>query len=92
MATCDARGDEVAGEPFTLALEWPAEEPADYDDPAEFDDPGAAVLAVCGACASATADNLLVDRAITRGFDDVYAGLHGDGGSDTEVAAVARDG
>jgi hypothetical protein len=75
MPTCERCGDGAA-ETFTLSLEWPTEDPEDYDDPVEFEDPGAAVLDVCGRCASATADNLLVDRAVTRGFDSVYAGLY----------------
>jgi len=86
MSTCDRCGDGV-DETYQLRLSWPAEDPADYDDPAEFEDPGRATLAVCGACASATASNVLVDRAVTRGFDDVYAGLDAASGDRHEAAA-----
>jgi hypothetical protein len=89
MPTCDRCGDTV-DETYALRLEWPAEEPADYDDPVEFEDPGRATLAVCGDCASATADNILVDRAITRGFDDVYHGLDAASGELHEAAAGGR--
>ncbi|GAB6863277.1 hypothetical protein ACFR97_17640 [Haloplanus litoreus] len=75
MPTCECCGGDV-DETFTLALEWPAEDPDDYDDPSEFEDPGAAVFDVCGRCADGVASNVLVDRAVTRGFDDVYAGLY----------------
>lgn len=79
MPTCDYCGDAVTGEEaFTLALEWPAEQPEAFDDPAEFDDPGAGVLALCADCADAVATDILVDRAVHRGLDDVYADLEGD--------------
>ena len=80
MSTCDRCGDGV-DETYALRLEWPAA------DPEEFEDPGRATLAVCGACASATASNVLVDRAVTRGFDDVYAGLDAASGELHEAAA-----
>ncbi|MFC7175398.1 hypothetical protein ACFQL0_22060 [Haloplanus litoreus] len=48
MPTCECCGGDV-DETFTLALEWPAEDPDDYDDPSEFEDPGAAVFDVCAA-------------------------------------------
>jgi len=75
MPTCERCGDDV-DETYTLDFEWPAEDPAVVDDAAAFDDPGAAVLELCGQCADGVASNVLVDRAITRGFESVYAGLY----------------
>lgn len=80
---CGATVDER----YTLSLEWPAESPEDFDDPVEFDDPGHGTLAVCRDCASSIATDILVNRALLRGFDDVYAGLGASHSSEgTQVA------
>jgi hypothetical protein len=87
MPTCEYCGDEAA-ETYQLRLSWPAADPADYpEEPVEFEDPGAAVLDVCGDCADGVASNVLVDRAVTRGLDDVYAGLDAASGGRHEAAA-----
>jgi hypothetical protein len=73
---CEYCGDDGVDETYALRLSWPAEDPADYpEEPVDFEDPGRATLAVCGDCADGVASDVLVDRAVTRGFDDVYAGL-----------------
>ena len=61
---CGATCDSV----YTLSLEWPRE-----DDNA--DDPGRASMTLCGECADETATDILVDRAVIQGLDDVYDGL-----------------
>lgn len=83
MTVCELCG-ETATETYTLSLEWPAESPEDFDDPVEFDDPGSGTLVACARCADSVATDILVNRALLRGFDDVYAGLgasHGSGGA-----------
>lgn len=76
MATCEYCGRE-AGETYTLALEWPQESPEECTGPVDADDPGAGTLTVCDDCADTVATDLLVDRAVQRGLDDIYAGLDG---------------
>jgi len=89
MPTCECCGDE-AGEWYRLALEWPPKEP-DEDELVTFDDPGAGELRVCGGCADGVATNVLVNRAITRGLDDVYAGLKPGAHADMRRCEVADD-
>lgn len=84
FGSCDLCGDKT-DETYRLALAWPAEDPEDFDDPAEFDDPGEGALDVCADCADGVATDILVSRAVTRGLDDVYAGLG-------DQQAVATDG
>jgi len=62
---CEQCGGTVT-ETFPLAFAWPPESDRD---------PGRAALHLCGGCAEALATNVLVDRSVSRGLDDVYAGV-----------------
>jgi hypothetical protein len=88
MPTCEYCGADT-DETYALRLQWPAEDPGDYDGPVEFEDPGRATLGLCGDCADGVATDILVDRAIVRGFEDVYAGLDAASGELHEAAAEA---